>query len=279
MKNQLFHAHPLFTRWLAIVGIAFAAILVPGHLQPLHAQEAEPAAEETAAEGQASTEEAADAPKATSFIDLFRAGGPMMYPLVVLSMLGVGLVVFNLLNLRTRSFYAPQALGDIREALENLDIERAKEVCENNPSIVTNIVGSGLDRIGDTISLEAVEKAMEEASSEELASPFIYVNYLSIVGSVSPMVGMLGTVTGMIAGFRALMEMGMGDPGALAGSISEALITTASGLIIAIPAMIFYFYFKSRYGILVSRVARYVGDTYYSLAAGTQKVTGEVEEA
>lgn len=279
MKNQLFLAHPLFTRWLAIVGIAFAAILVPGHLQSLHAQEAEPAAEEAATGEQAAAGEDTPASKATSFVDLFRAGGPIMYPLTVLSMIGVGLVVFNFLNLRTRAFYAPQALGEVREALENLDIERAKEICESNPSIVTNIVGSGLDRIGDTISLEAVEKAMEEASSEELAAPFIYINYLSIVGSVSPMVGMLGTVTGMIAGFRALMEMGMGDPGALAGSISEALITTATGLIIAIPAMIFYFYFKSRYGIMVSRVARFVGDTYYSLASGTQKVAGEVEES
>lgn len=277
MKKQLFLVKPLFTRWLAVAGIAIGAMLISANLQPLHAQEAE-----EAATTETTTTASADAPaetKATSFVDLFRAGGPIMWPLSFLSMVGVGLIVFNFLNMRTKSFYAPQALGEIREALENLDIERAKELCANNPSIVTNIVGSGLDRIGDTINLEAVEKAMEEASSEELAGPFVYINYLSIIGSIAPMVGMLGTVTGMIAGFRALMEMGMGDPGALAGSISEALITTATGLIIAIPAMVLYYYFKSRYGILVSRVARYVGDTYYSMVSGTQKVAGDVQES
>src|SRR5690606_1322572 len=112
--------------------------------------------------------------------------------LAFMSMLGGGLVVFNFMNLRTKTFYPEEAVGGIREALESLDIERARELCDENPSIVTNITAAGLERIRETVNLEGVEKAMEEASAEELSAPFVYVNYLSIVTTIAPMLGMLG---------------------------------------------------------------------------------------
>lgn len=252
------------TRWILLLGLVFAMVMLPTAVEPLFGQE--PAAEN----GEEAAEEEPIAVD-TTFFGLFQQGGWAMYPLLILSMLGIALIVFNVINLKAKAFYAPEVLPEIRGALENLDIEQARSICEANPSVVTNVTLAGLDRIGDTVNLEAVERAMEEASSEELAGPFVFINYLSIVGSVSPMMGMLGTVSGMISGFRVLMVQGMADPGTLAGSISEALITTATGLIVGIPAMIAYFYFKSRYGMMASRVARYGGDVYYSLVNGTQR--------
>ncbi len=271
MKKQTSLLCSLFTRTSSLLGCALLFLVAFTVSQPLMAQEATGAA---AGSGQ----EEAKAVVETTFIGLYKAGGWAMYPLTFLSMMGGGLIVFNFLNLRSKAFYAPEALDGIRESLESLDIERARQLCDENPSIVTNIASAGLERIRETVNLEAVEKAMEEASGEELSSPFVYVNYLSIVSSIAPMVGMLGTVSGMISGFRVLMQMGMGDPSAMAGSISEAMITTAAGLIIAIPAMVFYFYFKSRYAALSSRVARYAGDIYYSLVSGMERAAGEQQE-
>jgi biopolymer transport protein ExbB len=267
MQNSLLCS--LFTRASSSLGCVLLFFVALTVSQPLLAQD-------TASEAPATAEE--QAVVETTFIGLFKTGGWAMYPLTLLSMMGAGLIVFNFLNLRTKSFYALDALDGIRESLESLDIERARQLCDENPCVVTNIASAGLERIRETVNLEGVEKAMEEASAEELSAPYVYVNYLSIVSTIAPMVGMLGTVSGMISGFRVLMQMGMGDPSAMAGSISEAMITTAAGLIIAIPAMVFYFYFKSRYTTLSSRVARYAGDVYYSLVTGMERAAADQQE-
>ena len=82
------------------------------------------------------------------------------------------------------------------------------------------------------------------------------INYLSIIGGTAPMLGLLGTVSGMIKAFSVMSQGGMGDPSKLAGSIGEALITTATGLVIAIPAMIFYFIFKNNFLKTMSTMSR-----------------------
>jgi biopolymer transport protein ExbB len=205
-----------------------------------------------------------------SLIELFQQGGWAMYPLLFLSIAGACLVIYNFLSLREKTFITP-VLGDqLKPMLEGYQIDEAKELCANNSSVLINIVEAGLDRIepGVPIDPTAVEKAMEESSLDELTGPFAFVGYLSIVATVSPMVGMLGTVSGMVQAFRTIATQGMGRPELLADNISEALITTATGLTIGIPAMIFYFYFKGRYTKLTSRVARAVGDQYHSLMKG-----------
>jgi biopolymer transport protein ExbB len=113
-----------------------------------------------------------------------------------------------------------------------------------------------------------VEKAMEEASVEEISAPFVVIGYLSIIATLAPMVGMLGTVSGMIKAFRNIALGGMGKPELLADNISEALITTAVGLIVGIPAMFAFFFFKSRYTKLTSRIARICGDLHHTLTHG-----------
>ena len=93
----------------------------------------------------------------------------------------------------------------------------------------------------------------------ELARPFVFVNYLQVIASVSPMVGLLGTVSGMVKAFRTISEQGMGRPELLANNISEALVTTASGLMVAIPALIAYFFFKNKYGKIAASVSQVLG--------------------
>ena len=104
-----------------------------------------------------------------------------------------------------------------------------------------------------------VMEAVEEMGNEQLVTFMKSINYLSIIGGTAPMLGLLGTVSGMIKSFSIISQGGMGDPSKLAGSIGEALVTTATGLVIAIPAMIAYFVFKNNFIKTMSSMGRLIG--------------------
>lgn len=233
----------------------------------LHAQETETGETEAVAIAEEVPVEAE-----VTLIELFTAGGWAMYPLAALSIAGFGLIIYNFLVLRTKAFLAPETVAKVEELLKAGDIEAAKVACDENPTPVTNILAAGLGRIeADQVDPAAMEKAMEEFSTEEMAAPFVWVNYLQIVATLSPMVGLLGTVSGMVKAFRTIAAQGMGQPQVLADNISEALITTASGLTIAIPAMLFYFIFKNKYGKIASSVSRTIGDLHHHFVSSLRR--------
>lgn len=249
----------LLPSFIAIALLAFAAQWVL--VQSLSAQEAAPdeAAEEAVAE------EAVDGNK--TLIDMYKAGGWAMYPLTLLSIGGFGLIVFNFLSVRPEQILNTATTIEIDEALQSLDLDKAKTLCQENASPTTRIIEAGLNRVDvNNYDPEQFKEAIDESSGEELAGPFVLINYLSVVGSLSPMVGLLGTVSGMVKAFNVIEAEGAGSAQALAGNISEALITTATGMIIGIPAMFFFFFFKNRYGKITSRVARIVGDLQFTLS-------------
>ena len=245
----------------AIIAIALFAVATQWVLtQPLSAQDTELATE--VAEGQ----EIADESQGKSLIDMWVAGGWAMWPLTMLSVGGLTLIVYNFMAVRPEKILNAAATVQIDEALAALDVEKAKTICQENPSPVTNIIEAGMNRVDvNNFDPEQVKEAIEESSSEELAGPFVLINYLSVVGSLSPMVGLLGTVSGMVKAFNVIEAEGAGSAQALAGNISEALITTATGMIVGIPAMFFFFFFKNRYGKITSRIGRVVGDLQFTL--------------
>ena len=201
-----------------------------------------------------------------SIIDMFRAGGWAMYPLTLLSIGGFGLIVYNFMAVRPEPILNTSATVQIDKALEELDIEKVKSICQESPSPTTSIIEAGMARVDvNNYDPEQVKEAIEESSAEELSGPFVLINYLSVVGSLSPMVGLLGTVSGMVKAFNVIEAEGAGSAQALAGNISEALITTATGMIVGIPAMFFFFFFKNRYGKITSRIGRIVGDLQFTL--------------
>ena len=250
----------LLTYTIAIAIFVFA--IQPVMTQSLSAQDAEEVTVE-AETGPVSGDK--------TLIDQFKAGGWAMYPLTLLSISGFGLIVYNFLAVRPGPILKREVIEEIDKALENADIAKAKAVCEENPAPATNIISAGLVRVNvDNYEPEQVKEAIEEASSEELAGPFVLINYLSVIGSLSPMVGLLGTVSGMVKAFNVIEAEGAGSAQALAGNISEALITTATGMIVGIPAMFFFFFFKNRYGKITSRVGRLVGDLQFTLNKAIQ---------
>ena len=207
-----------------------------------------------------------------SLIDMYSAGGWAMYPLTLLSIAGFGLIVYNFMAVKPGPILQSEVVPQLEEALQTLDIAKAKSICDENPAPTTNIIGAGLARVDlDNYNAEQVKEAVEEASAEELADPFVLINYLSVIGSLSPMVGLLGTVSGMVKAFNVIEAEGAGSAQALAGNISEALITTASGMIVGIPAMFFFFFFKNKYGKITSRVGRIVGDLQFTINTALTK--------
>jgi len=222
----------------------------------------------------AATEEVAA--ETTTLWEMIQNGGWAMFPLGFLSICALMLIIYNFIVIRKKPFLVPDTTDKLREAMANLQLDEAKVLCEQNPAPVTNIMLAGLERVeGDNVDPEAMKDAMEEASSEELAGPFIMINYLSIVATLAPMVGLLGTVSGMVKAFQNIKQVGMGNPELLAGNISEALITTATGLTIAVPAMFFYSFFKNRYGKLVSSVTKTTGDLFFKMMTGIRRASGQ----
>jgi len=195
------------------------------------------AQEEEVVEEEVVGEEAA-ADSGRSLIDMIKVGGWAMYPLGALSVGGIALILYNFIAVRPKKLLDVDKLEEVGEKARGFNIEEAQQLCAENPSPLTNIAAAGLERItADYVDVESMEKAMEEASVEELSGPFVYINYLSVIATLSPMVGLLGTVSGMVKAFNAIAAQGVGQPQALANNISEALITTATGMIIGIPAM------------------------------------------
>ncbi len=261
MKSSKFRYLPSFLAIALFVGASQWLMT-----QSLNAQEVAASTEEVAEEA-----EEAGPPKKT-LIDQYKTGGWAMYPLTFFSIAGLGLIVYNFMAVKSGVILRPDAIQEVDQALEALDIEKAKAICAENPAPATNIIAAGLNRVNvANYEPEPIKEAIEEASSEELAGPFVLINYLSVVGSLSPMVGLLGTVSGMVKAFNVIESEGAGSAQALAGNISEALITTASGMIVGIPAMFFFFFFKNKYGKITSRVARVVGDLEFTLTSAIKR--------
>jgi len=222
-----------------------------------------------------------NAPKVVekSFADIWRAGGITMWPLGLFAIFGTTLIIYNFIAIRKKKFLNPAGVKKVEALVNELKITDAIEFCEKNPSPITNIIGCGLARAdAREINVEDVEAAMEEASVEEYANPYVYINYLSLIASLAPMLGLYGTVSGMVKAFNTIAAEGAGSASKLADNISEALITTAAGMIIGMPTMFFFFFFKNQYGAIISGSARIIGDLMYTLKVSLKYGPQDISE-
>jgi biopolymer transport protein ExbB len=186
--------------------------------------------------------------KSTSLWGVFKTGGPLMWPLLILSMLVVALAITDgIILLRKRWFKA-----ELEETLAGLlrvrKVRSAISTCEQQTLVVTRALVPGLRLArsdAEKYNRPAMDGALEESISKEYFGCLPKIQYLSIIATIAPMLGLLGTVSGMIKAFQKIGIQGMGEPQALAGNIGEALITTAFGLIVGIPAMFFFFYYRN----------------------------------
>ena len=208
--------------------------------------------------------------------------GPFLIPFIILILAGFTLMIYNGIAIRRKAFVKDDIVQPIMQELQNLNIEGAMALCEQYKLPVTSVLKGGLARIqDDELDIESIEKGIEETSGLELAKPFTWINLLNTVGSIAPMVGLLGTVTGMIGAFQVLQSSGMGGESSqqMAGNIGSALWTTASGLVVAIPTLISYFIYKTKFGPIVAEVNRVAGEMVFTLVRSARGGFAEGEEA
>ncbi|MEE9369248.1 MAG: MotA/TolQ/ExbB proton channel family protein [Pontiella sp.] len=221
------------------------------------------------AQDAASEEPAANVQKTTLW-QMIQQGGWAMIPLGLMSSLMVYFIVQNGLALREKVLLRPDMLPDFIKLMKDKKIVEAHSLCKENETLFTYVFQAGLERCSTTreINFSKVKEAIEEASIEEITSYMKPIDYLSIIGATAPMLGLLGTVSGMIKAFQTIGSQGMAKPAALAGNIGEALVTTATGLIIAIPAMLFYYYFRNSFIKSTATLGRNIGGLLDTLETG-----------
>ena len=187
-----------------------------------------------AGEGGATEEEA------STLLDLLAKGGALMIPIAFCSVLAVYVITWQFFALRRDRILPQGFLGDLRDSLgpNRDDQESALAFCNKVGGPVARIFKSGIPKIGK--GEEAIEKAIEDAGSREVGKMKRQLRPISAVATIAPLLGLLGTVYGMIGAFQSASSAGAGKADTLAKGIYEALVTTAAGLSLAIPTLIFY---------------------------------------
>ncbi len=201
---------------------------------------------------------------------MVQQGGFVMYILGVASICLVWFTVEGFIILRA-SKLAPKALvARLHEAITSGNFQEAWNICRANRCFLSNVLGNGLERIGR--NKDAVEFIVEETALRESNSLKTNTTYLSVIGVVAPMIGLTGTVWGMIGAFKTLGDNGISNPSLLAGKIGEVLVATMSGLLVAVPAFIFFYVLRARaQGAILyaeSQVYRLLDDVPYEQVSG-----------
>ena len=222
-----------------------------------------------------------DAPAAAaesdSLLEMYATGGPLMHPILLCSIGTLAVCVYCVLHIGTRRMAPPSQLQMLGHLLSQGDVTAAYDLCRAAPSLLSSALGAALLKLGlegDAANRASMDQAAGDLLAAEETRHMLWINYLNVFATIAPMLGLLGTVTGMIEAFGQL-AVGKTEPGDLAGGIGEAMITTAGGLIVGIPAMFFYFLFRNRLTAIVSAAQRGVDGLLDTLAGAWRDGAGQ----
>ncbi|MCX7847167.1 MAG: MotA/TolQ/ExbB proton channel family protein [bacterium] len=196
--------------------------------------------------------------KDKSLLDYYKAGGVLMHPLTVALCGVLALVIYHARLLRAGKLVPAKDAEALRAMLYNRDLNAAYAYCEQHPNFFTTAVLAGVSKLNPTASdlgKGAAEAAMIDAVDQQETRMSFWLNLISVIAALSPMLGLLGTVQGMIGAFDKISEGSMGKPELLAGDIGVALITTFYGLCVGIPAMLSFFIFRGRMNALLGTIS------------------------
>lgn len=197
-----------------------------------------------------------DAIERTTFLEKLGQAGLWMAPIYLCSLIMIGLYVFNFIQLSKAKFCPDPLRMTLLEHMQACRVRSAIEVASTSPTYLGRMLTQALPHVDATdpesLGREHVEDSIAGFTVNENRPYMTTLGYFSILGQAAPMLGLLGTVAGMIGAFGTLETQKGADPSALAGDISTALFTTAGGLIIAIPSIFGYFFFRNRLNGLVA---------------------------
>ncbi|MDR0994648.1 MAG: MotA/TolQ/ExbB proton channel family protein [Verrucomicrobiota bacterium] len=194
---------------------------------------------------------------APTLAEIIRMGGSLMYVLAALSILGLALIVYYAMVLRTRNVAPVSQVVRLRELLKERRGRDAREYCAQVPTALAAIVASGLDFMKENPAFKAsaLKEIMESEGGRQAGRMQNMIHYLLDLSSIAPMVGLLGTVIGMLRAFNSVaFDVAKARPMELAGGVGQALITTVAGLMIAIPALVAWAMFRGHVVKLVGRL-------------------------
>ena len=180
-------------------------------------------------------------------LGFFIKGGWLMIPLGICSILALAIIIERFISLKIIESKSERFVEKIRSVIsssENRKVDKIFALCEMTPISLARILKAGLEK--RVKGKEEIKEAIQDVGSEEIPYLERRLKILGTITAIAPLIGLLGTVVGMIRAFNVITVQGIGDPGALAGGIAVALYTTAFGLGIAIPCLIFYNYFTHR---------------------------------
>jgi len=209
-----------------------------------------------------------------SVFDMVLNGGPLMIPIALCSVIAVAYVVERSIRLRPGELGSKRYGERIVALLNNDGPAKALEACQRESKPLGRVLGAALRR-SKSPTLE-MEQAAQDAGAREVKRLNANLRPLLIIGMLTPLLGLLGTVWGMIQAFSNIaLQDGLGKPELLATGISQALVTTAAGLAVAIPTQAAHFWLKGR----VERFVRRTEDTFLDLQNGIERVHGGSESA
>jgi biopolymer transport protein ExbB len=193
-------------------------------------------------------------------MQLIERGGVIFVVILVLSVVAVAIIVERLLYFRKNRGDEDTIMRRLETTLAKGNFDEALAICESTPSPITNLMRVGIEH--RDYSREVIKMAISDAANMEIPRMERFLSSLGTIAHVTPLLGLLGTVTGNIQAFGVLGETGIGggDPAVLAQRISEALLTTAAGIIVSVPAIAFYNYLVSRVNHSIIRLENRVNE-------------------
>ncbi len=248
------------TMWMRVVAGAFLVVyLSAGYRAMAQDAAADPAAASAPAasggDGEMTVEDAAKAEEAktsglSDFMIVVKSSGMLgvilWLGLLATSVAGVYLCIDSYVKIRESRIMPKELLDNVRKAMDEGDVGKALEYCRAEPNVLSNILRAGFENVeeGFDVIQESIN-AVADLESERLLQK---VSYLSVVSNLAPMLGLLGTVQGMIYAFATLASQSAGaaQQAMLAMNIAQALYTTAAGLVVAVPTVAFFYFFRNR---------------------------------
>lgn len=207
----------------------------------------------------ASTEEAS---QPTSLMDMIIGGGIFMIPIGLLSLWMITLSVFLGLQLSRKKFIPSRLKEEILSLMSEVRVRSTIDAASQDPSFLGRLATAAYVNVDatdtETLGRSKVEEGMADFAAKESLNMTVLIGYLSVIAQSATMLGLFGTVAGMVMAFDTMGLSGGSDAGALAGNISLALITTAGGLVVAIPALLIYYTYKNRYLKLINETQQVV---------------------
>ena len=216
----------------------------------------------------------------TSLLDLYKQGGWVMHLLLLCSVGTVGVAVYCFTQV-TQPRMVPKPLVDtLTHAMQKRDVGGAYQICLAQPNSLSRVMSNALLKVNfdrDQANKDSMEDAAGETMDGEETRCMTWINYLNVFATIAPMIGLYGTVSGMITAFNQL-KAGQSEPSDLAGGIGEAMITTAGGLIVGIPAMFFFFFFRNRLMGIMAELQRNAS-FLIGVLSGEVKLAGSEKES